>query len=104
MAKMKFRIKNAHLHEQEASEEERPQVPKVDKNLLEKEVCKRIGSFGAVPIELDSILPPSSDINWETFDFRPYLYRYLIKIKAKSPFGFEAAEETPSPKRETEQR
>ena len=44
-------------------------------------------------MKLDSILPPSSEINWDVFDYRLYLYRLLIKIRSKQEFGFNFTEE-----------
>jgi hypothetical protein len=69
---------------------------------LDESVRKRLKSFGAKPQDLDSILPPTSDIDWDKFNYRKYLYRLLIKIKAKSLFGLDAVDYTPSPLKEQE--
>lgn len=40
---------------------------------------------GVKPMELDSILPPTSEIEWDKIDLREYIYRVLIKRKINTP-------------------
>ena len=60
-------------------------LSKIDRAILDKTLCKMMESTGVVPMELDSILPPTSDIDWENIDLRTYIYRVLIKRKLNTP-------------------
>ena len=82
MSKIKLRIKM----EKEGVELKHDDIgQKIDRVLLDKTLCMMMEKSGVKPMELDSILPPTSDIDWENIDLREHVYRVLIKRKMNTP-------------------
>jgi hypothetical protein len=61
MSKIKLRIKM----EKEGIEHIEDMNSKVDRVLLDKTLCKMMEGAGVKPMQLDSILPPTSEIEWD---------------------------------------
>ena len=81
MSKIKLRLKM----EKEGIEHIEDMNSKIDRVLLDKTLCKMMEGAGVKPMELDSILPPTSEIEWDKIDLREFIYRVLIKRKINTP-------------------
>jgi hypothetical protein len=67
MSKLKLRIK---MSKESSLNLDEDIFTKIDRNLLDEKLCKMLKDIGVEPMVLDSILPPTSDIDWETVDYR----------------------------------